>query len=511
MDTNKSPKNNSIFSIFTQGKETISPIEVRSFLNKNGFLSDDPRWSAIYESLNMIEKLDEPTFDLLFKLRMNDLTRAVHQELIIPQFTEFIEEITKIFEQCRSNKSGKNASYIPQLVRVDPEKYGLGVCSIDGQRFNIGNWNEDFCVQSVSKPITYAIALESSGDEEVHKYVDKEPSGQAFNSMALSQDDLPYNPMINAGAIMTCSLIEKGANQSERFDSVLNWWKRLAGGFKPGFSNSVYLSERLTADRNFALAYLMKSRGGFPQGTDLISTLEFYFQCCSIELNCNSLAVVAGTLANGGVCPLTHERVLSTSTTKSVLSLMFSCGMYDYSGQFAFSVGVPCKSGVSGNIMIVIPGCCGLAIWSPKLDKYGNSARGIDFCQALVSRFNFHNFDNLTNNDTATKIDPRKDKKTSKQQIVTEFLFACMENDLHTVRRMTLAGVDVNIMDYDKRTGIHIAASEGHFELVKFLLEHGANPLIQDRWSNNAINDAERHKHPGIVEILKNFTDSKKK
>jgi glutaminase len=159
--------------------------------------------------------------------------------------------------------------------------------------------------------------------------------------MALTRENIPYNPMVNAGAIMTCSLLGRDNDPAERFESVMNWWKRLAGGFKPGFDNSVYLSERLTADRNFSLAYMMKAAGAFPEGIDLVSTLEFYFQCCSIEMNCESMAILAGTLANGGVCPVTGERVFSTKTTTNVLSLMFSCGMYDYSGQYAFSVGLP--------------------------------------------------------------------------------------------------------------------------------------------------------------------------
>jgi glutaminase len=509
MDINTTERSaNSFFELFTQGKEAISTIEVRAFLNKNGFLPDDPRWKNCYESLMLVDKLDEQSFESIFKQRFSDLSRAIQNELIIPQFREFCEEITKMYEETKKFKEGKNADYIPQLGRVDPEKYGVSLCTIDGQRYNIGDYKEDFCVQSCSKPISYAIALETLGEDFVHKYVDKEPSGQAFNSMVLTPDNLPYNPMINAGAIMVCSIIERQSDPSEKFETVLKWWRRLAGGNKPGFSNSVYLSERQSADRNFALAYLMKSRGGFPEGTDIVQALEFYFQCCSIEMDCQKLAIVAATLANGGVCPLTHERVLSTNTTKSVLSLMFSCGMYDYSGQFAFSVGLPCKSGVSGTIMCVVPGTCGFCIWSPRLDKFGNSVRGLAFCSKLVSRFNFHNFDNLTNNDTLNKIDPRKDKKTSKQQIITEFLYACMENDMNTIRRMILAGADVNIMDYDRRTGLHIAASEGHYEVVLYLLENGADPTIKDRWDNTANEDSERQNHPEISQLLKKYTNS---
>jgi glutaminase len=171
------------------------------------------------------------------------------------------------------------------------------------------------------------------GEEVVHKSVDREPSGQAFNSMALTPyDDLPYNPMVNAGAIMVCSLIEKDKDAAQKFESTCAWWKRLAGGFKPGFDNAVYLSERNTADKNFSLAYLLKSKAKFHEEVNIVEVLEFYFQCCSVEMTTDSMAIVAATLANGGVCPITNERVFSSKTTRAVLSLMYSCGMYDYSG-----------------------------------------------------------------------------------------------------------------------------------------------------------------------------------
>ena len=264
-----------------------------------------------------------------------------------------------------------------RLGQVNPEQFALSVCTIDGQRCHFGEFNEWFCVQSCSMVVTYGIALENHGEDFVHEHVDREPSGQAFNSITLTPDGLPYNPLVNTGAIMTCSLVDMKSNASERFDNVMNWYKRLCGGLvKPGFSNSIYLSERETADRNFAMAYLMRGGDCFPEGTDIVHVLEFYFQCCSIEMTADSLAVVAATLANGGVCPLTSERVFASSVVRACLSLMYSCGMYDYSGQFAFRCGIPAKSGVSGCIMLVVPGVCGICTWSPRLDKFGNSARG---------------------------------------------------------------------------------------------------------------------------------------
>mgnify|MGYP000458706242 CR=1 FL=1 len=231
-----------------------------------------------------------------------------------------------------------------------------------------------------------------------------------------------------------------------------------------------------------------------------MDVLEFYFQCCSIEMNCNSLALVAATLANGGIAPLTGERIFSTRTTRDVLSMMFSCGMYDYSGQFAFTVGLPAKSGVSGAIMLVVPGVCGMCIWSPRLDKYGNSIKGIEFCKKLVSQFNFHIFDSLSyfNNKT----DPRRPRKNSKSYLVVDFLNACYENDINTIKKLLHSGIDVNCKDYDSRTGLHIASSEGCYEVVELLLASGANKNLLDRWKHTPIDDAIYYNHHNIVRLF---------
>jgi glutaminase len=288
------------------------------------------------------------------------------------------------------------ADYIPQLKRVDPEKFGIAVCTVDGQRYSVGDTNDLFCVQSMCKPINYSLALEEHGVAAVHRHVGREPSGRGFNELSLTDDGLPHNPMINSGAIMTTSLLRSGDELADRFDHVAATWRSLSGSNRVGFNNSVYLSERRTADRNFALGYFMRERGAFPDGTDLVETLEFYFQCCSIELDAQGMGVVAATFANAGINPLTNEPVFKPSTVRHCLSLMSSCGMYDYSGEFAFTIGLPAKSGVSGGLMLVVPGVMGVCIWSPRLDALGNSVRGVAFCKELVTQYNFHVFDSLT-------------------------------------------------------------------------------------------------------------------
>ena len=328
-------------------------------------------------------------------------------ERVIPDFDGFSAEIRDIYESTRAQEEGAVATYIPQLARVPAHHYGVALCAVDGQRFAIGDTDVDFTAQSCSKPINYCIALEEHGEDAVHEIVGREPSGRGFNELTLNKENRPHNPMINAGAIATCSLIRRETTVADRFDFVMDTWRRLAGGAKAGFSNAVYLSEKEKGDRNYALGYFMKEKRVFPEGTDLLQTLEFYFQCCSIETTCEKLAVIAATLANGGVCPLTGERVLRFGTVRDCLSLMYSCGMYDFSGEFAFTVGLPAKSGVSGALMVVVPNVLGFCTWSPRLDELGNSVRGLAFCKELVRRFNFHTYDDLVNS-LDTKRDPRR-------------------------------------------------------------------------------------------------------
>lgn len=191
---------------------------------------------------------------------------------------------------------------------------------------------------------------------------------------------------------MICSLIKPELDESARFKFVSNFWKRLAGGNNISYDNTIFLSERNTADTNYALAYLMKSKQAFPEDVDIKSVLEFYFQNCSLQCNTSTMSVIAATFANGGVNPLTNERILSANTVKDVLSMMNSCGLYDYSGEFAFKVGVPAKSGVSGAIMSIVPGVMGFCTYAPPLDQYGNSSKGVQFCEAVSQKYDLHYF-----------------------------------------------------------------------------------------------------------------------
>ena len=490
-------------SLDLNGNGVIYKKDLQDALGSKGILKDDPRTKLTFAKLKELKDNDPINRALFHEIISDNITlieRALKGDLIIPDFGSFSDDIKKIFDSCKDNMSGAVADYIPQLARISPENYAISICSVDGQRLNIGNTDTPYCVQSTTKPINYCIALEDSGLNKTHSHVGREPSGRGFNELTLNKDGRPHNPMINAGAIMTSALIEPSLNVSDRFDHVLDKWEKLSGGRRPGFNNAVYLSEKQTADRNFALGYFMKENKAFPEGTDLHEILEFYFQCCSIELTCSDHANVAGTLANAGICPITRERVFSAETTKNCLSLMYSCGMYDFSGEFAFSVGLPAKSGVSGCLVLVVPGVCGITIWSPNLDEYGNSVRAVQIATKLVECFNFHNYDSLIEN--IEKKDPRVHKNEDKLKGVMVANFAASQGDLNEIKSLEAKGVDLNEADYDGRTPIHLAASEGHLKIIEYFISKELDLNPKDRWGGTPLEDAKRHNHKKIVKIL---------
>lgn len=250
----------------------------------------------------------------------------------------------------------------------------------------------------------------------------------------------------------------------------------------------------------------MKENGAFPEWIDsrekMEDALRLYFQLCSMEINASDYSVVAATLANGGVCPVTGERVLQAETVKNTLSMMYSCGMYDYSGEFAFKIGLPAKSGVSGVVLIVVPDVMGIVTFSPNLDHIGNSERGVKFCTALTQKFNFHTYDS-SSNVAEGKRDPTKVEAEAYQNPISALLYAAHENDVGAIKRLCLGGVDMNSADYDGRTALHLAASTGNMEPLNFLLScKNIDVNVKDRWGGSPLDDAKREKHDDAAKVL---------
>ena len=289
---------------------------------------------------------------------------------------------------------GKVADYIPQLGKADPATFGIALATVDGEIYATGDANHLFTIQSVSKPFMYGYALQHYGREYVLHHVGVEPTGEAFNSIVLDEvANRPFNPMVNAGAIAVAALMP-GDTEEERIGTMLNLFSDLAGR-RLEIDEQVFQSEHATGHRNRAIAYMMLNTGMIER--DPIEALDLYFRQCSITISCRDLAMMAATLANDGVNPLTGVAVFDPHYVRDVLSVMNSCGMYNYAGQWSYEVGMPAKSGVSGCIMAVIPGQVGVGVYSPPLDAQGNSVRGIKVCQDISNEFELHAFNNRTN------------------------------------------------------------------------------------------------------------------
>ena len=300
--------------------------------------------------------------------------------------------IDRLYDEYKSLTDGNVATYIPELGRANPEHFGICVVTADGRVFEAGDCDQPFTIQSISKPLTYGMALEEYGQDFVCRYVDVEPSGDAFNSIELQTGtNRPHNPMINSGAITVTALLYQKYGP-DTVDKVLARFSAAAG--RPlSIDRAVYESECRTGHRNRAIAHLLLNFDLMP--SDAEAALDVYFKQCSILVTSRDLAVMGATLANMGRNPLTGCGAFDIHGVKSMLSVMFTCGMYDYSGQWAYRVGIPAKSGVGGGVMAVVNRQIGIATYSPRLDDYGNSRRGIEVCTELASRLGLHVFDCL--------------------------------------------------------------------------------------------------------------------
>jgi glutaminase len=284
---------------------------------------------------------------------------------------------------------GEIASYIPELAKANPKAFGIAIMTVDGQVFSVGDAAQTFTIQSMSKPFTYGMALEDCGRIEILKKVAVEPVGISFNSISLDSKGRPPNPMLNAGAITLADMI-KGASLPEKINRLLAMMRRYLG-HDVHLDASVFTSERLTGFRNIAIANLLRA-GNIIEG-EIEEALDFYFQQCSLLVSANDLAGMAAALANNGVHPKTGERALTEENVSDVLSVMYTCGMYDSSGEWAYNVGIPAKSGVSGGIFGVVPKRMGIAVFSPPLNEQGHSVRGLKVFEALSRKLCLHIFD----------------------------------------------------------------------------------------------------------------------
>ncbi|QNL19936.1 glutaminase [Hyphobacterium sp. CCMP332] len=290
----------------------------------------------------------------------------------LPDFDTLLDDIAA--EARKSIGRGKVADYIPALARISPDKFGMAICGVDGSEYVTGDADERFSIQSISKVFTLILALQTIGSNALWRRVGREPSGTAFNSLVQleSEQGLPRNPFINAGAIVVTDAIT--AHSVSPVLQLLSLVRRFSGKEQIYIDDVVARSEAEHGHRNAAIAHLLKSQGNLKARVE--DVLVTYYRQCAIAMTCRDLARAFVPLANGGKQWESGEKLMTPLRVKRINSLLLTCGLYDGVGNFAFRVGIPAKSGVGGGIVAIIPGKFSICVWSPELDELGNSLAG---------------------------------------------------------------------------------------------------------------------------------------
>lgn len=304
---------------------------------------------------------------------------------------EWFERVCdQVHDRLADLSDGELASYIPELATVDPDRFAIAAVTVDGASTLRGDHDHHFTIQSISKLLMYGLALETHGRDAVLRRAGVAPTGDPFNAIELHDPDCRApNPMVNSGAIAVTDMVA-GHGFDERSNVVLSLLERYLGR-RPDIDEAVCASEYETGNRNRAIAYLLLDQGIVDDRVE--ETLDLYFMQCSILITAADLALIGATIANGGTHPTTGERIVGPKVARDMLTVALTCGMYDYAGEWAYTVGIPAKSGVGGGIVGMIPGVGGLAVYSPRLDEHGNSVRGIRVFEELSQEFDLHVFD----------------------------------------------------------------------------------------------------------------------
>jgi glutaminase len=416
--------------------------------------------------------------------------------------------LERLHEKCSKLHDGKIATYIPELSKADPNWFGISIATTDGRVYEIGDTRQPFTIQSISKPIVYGIALEDRGLDAVLNKIGVEPTGDAFNSISLAPETgCPFNPMINAGAIATTSLVA-GNSGEDKMNRILRVFSTYAGR-ELSIDAAVYESEKETGHRNRAIGHMLRNFNILSEDPDI--ALDLYFQQCSISVDSRDLSLMAASLANGGVNPLTKERAISDEFLENIMTIMTTCGMYDYAGEWMYWIGIPAKSGVAGGIMAVLPGQAGIGVFSPPLDARGNSVRGIEVCKNLSKDFNLHCLRVPRSSRSAIRAQYDVSKIRSKRlrgerdseildksgtqakvyELQGDLVFSTVEV---TVRRIVDASdsLDIAVIDFKRVTNIEESSAQILLELIKTLGICGKHLLLVSL----------QHRHSKFVRFL---------
>jgi len=399
-----------------------------------------------------------------------------------------------LHRQLADVTSGKVATYIPELAKADPSAFGIAIATVDGRVYEVGATRERFTIQSISKPFVYGIALEDHGIERVRQSVGVEPSGDAFNSISLEPGTgRPMNPMINAGAIATTSLV-KGDGAAERLARVVSAMSAYAGRALT-IDDAVFESERATGHRNRAIGHMLRNYDILTEDPD--AALDLYFRQCSVLVDCRDLALMAATLANGGTNPATGKVAVAPEYVGPILSVMTTCGVYDFTGEWVYRVGLPAKSGVGGGIVAVLPGQLGIGVFSPALDERGNSVRGVKACEAISRELGLHflrppraSVSTIRARYSLAEVRSKRRWPTAESQLLAEhggaarvfelqgdLRFATIEPVLHEIVAGT-EGLQFAVLDFKRVTHVDLAATQMLSALISRCAARGQQVVL---------------------------------
>lgn len=386
--------------------------------------------------------------------------------------------LADILARVHDEDEGELADYIPELRDATPDRLAVALCTATGHVYSAGEDDEvEFTIQSVSKPFVYAFALEELGAEALAQVVGMEPSGEAFNELSLDRNDMrPVNPMINAGAIAVNQLINgEDSSVRDRVEKIRDLFSRLAGR-ELTIDEKLCASEMSGADRNLSIAHMLRNYGIIrDEAHDAVLS---YTMQCSILVTVRDLAVMSATLANGGVQPVTGERLLSSAVCRTTLAVMSSAGMYDGAGRWMASVGIPAKSGVSGCLIGTLPGQMGIASFSPRLDPQGNSSRGVKIFELLSKDMGLHLMDTDRRSTVGVRsITRHGDSTVVRLQGVINFTAA--EAILHELAAHSLEGERL-VLDVSRVTGLNRMGRLMIKEGLRRFREAGSSCVIYD-------------------------------
>ncbi|XP_065147928.1 glutaminase liver isoform, mitochondrial [Paramisgurnus dabryanus] len=498
-----------LFDSFASGGR-VNANQFFEALWSSGIIRTDPRIKDCYSLMRKLQEsdgtVDRSTFHRCVTGFVSFISKALQGRFVIPDFSTFAEETQKLFIKCKQLSSVKEK----EDVKERSIKWGISICTVDGQRLSLGDWAEPCVLGEISWPLIYGLAVDQQGVDYVHRFVGMEEYSKYESPFTLTKQGVPHSPLIETGAIISTSLLQLAkrpiTEEEEKYESVLNIIRRLCNKEHASLNCTSYQRLRKDIIRLHALSFYLQEKKCFPEGVGINATLDLLLQCLSTEVTCESGASLAATLANGGLCPLSGDQVLSPHAIRSTLSMMQVAGMNDYSRAFQFRTSVPAKSSQSGAVLMVVPGVLGLMCWSPGLDSNGNSWRAVHFCEELVSTFQLHSFDIKT--PFRQMLSYKQWKVESEGYQIMNVLLAAYRGDIVSLRRYILSGADVNAVHYDGRSALHIAASEGHLDIIKFLVENaGANCRLKDRWGNTALEEAMRCNRDPAIQLLRKYTD----